>query len=259
VDEDYSGGCHDLKAHRHAGWQGVPTNLEVAVLQPHGHHRAIAGCSLGYEGVVRDIPTWLDSADSCVSIDRERVYACGLSMGGLESLLAVGHYPDVFAAAFVFNPVVDVARWHEDLASGRLAALGSDGGAIAIVDEVGGLPSEVPERYRERTPTHLLSGLAEVPLTIWWSRADSVVPRQTEYHGKHLYDALKHRHPNAPVSEYDHTARYGYGDRPSVLEGWAIHETSEYEFAMRWLLLHRLRSRLLRGHGQVSRPAVSAS
>lgn len=239
VDEDYDGGCPGIKATRHSGWRGVATDLGVAILQPMGHHRRVPGCSLGFEAVICDIPSWLQVVDANVTIDRQRVYACGLSMGGLESLLAAAHLPDVFAAAFVFNPVVDVARWHDDLATTPIEELREEGGARRIALEVGGRPSEVPDLYRARTPMALLSNLARVPLTIWWSRVDSVVPGQATHHGKHLFDALKATDPAAPVSEYDHTSRYGYGDAPTLLEGWAIHESSDYRLAARWLLAHR--------------------
>jgi pimeloyl-ACP methyl ester carboxylesterase len=244
VDEDYHGGCAGLKAPGHRGWLGVPTDAGVAVLQPEGHHRVVDGCSLGYEGVGRDVPAWLDAVRAVAPVDEARVYACGLSMGGQESLLMAALNPGVIAAVFAFNPVVDVAAWHEDLArttSAELRAEGSDG---RIADEVGGPPAEVPDAYAARNVLARPGGLdvlRSVPIAVWWSHLDLVVPRQSECHGKRLYDELKRLDPHAPVTEYDHTARYRLTEPPTDDERWAIHETADYRFATEWLLLHRRR------------------
>jgi hypothetical protein len=163
-------------------------------------------------------------------------------MGGLESLLMAGTYPEQFAAAFVFNPVVDLAVWHEDLAGTTNRELRAEASDRLIADEVGGTPGEVPERYEQRTAFAVLDGLRHVPLSIWWSHLDLVVPRQAERHGKRLYDELKRIDPTTPVTEYDHTARFALSEPPTDDERWAIHETADYRFATHWLLLHRRHS-----------------
>ena len=249
VDDDYYGGCSGLKAARHSGWRGVPSELGVAVLQPFGHHRAVEWCSMGYAGVIRDVPAWIDVVDDAVGIDRDRVYGCGLSMGGLESLLAAAHHPRLFAAVFAFNPVVDARAWYEDLARTESAELRAEGSDTLIAREVGGLPNEIPGAWAERSVFGAIDGLRTMPTTIWWSRVDLVVPRQAERHGKHLYDELKRRDPAAPVSEYDHTNRCGFAEPLTDDERWAIHESSEYAFAARWLLLHRRWRAPSRGDG----------
>jgi pimeloyl-ACP methyl ester carboxylesterase len=239
VDEDYRGGCVGLKAPAHHGWSGVPSDLGVAVLQPEGHHRIVERCSMGYEGVVRDVPAWIEAVDAVVPVDRARIYACGLSMGGLESLLMAGHHPDLFAAVFVFNPVVDPAAWHDDLARTSSSELRAERSDEAIEREVGASPADDPAAYARRDAFGVLDGLRRVPITIWWSHLDLVVPRQAERHGKRLYDEIKRLDPNAPVSEYNHTARCAVDPVPTDDQRWAIHETSDYRFAARWLLLHR--------------------
>jgi pimeloyl-ACP methyl ester carboxylesterase len=241
VEEDYHGGCVGLKAASHRGWLGVPSEAGVAILQPEGHHRAVARCSMGYEGVVRDLPAWIAAVEMVVRIDPSRVYAAGLSMGGLESLLLVGTYPDRFAAAFAFNPVVDAAAWHEDLVQTTSRELRAEGSDALIAAEVGGTPHDVPEDYVRRSAFGVLDGLRRVPLSIWWSRLDLIVPRQAECHGRRLYDEIKRLDPDAPVSEYEHTARHTLSDPPTDDERWAIHETADYALATRWLLQHVLR------------------
>jgi predicted peptidase len=174
-------------------------------------------------------------------VDRDRVYACGLSMGALEALLLAGSRPDLFAAAFAFNPVVDTRAWQEDLARTANAELRSEGSDRLIAQEVGGSPDEVPEAYAARSAFAVLDGLRTVPVTIWWSHLDLVVPRQAERHGKRLYDELKRLDPTAPVSEYDHSSRYGLPAAPTDDQRWAVHESSDYRRA-HWLLLHRARA-----------------
>jgi pimeloyl-ACP methyl ester carboxylesterase len=243
VEEDYHGGCIGLKAPEHRGWRGVPTRANVAVLQPDGHHRAIERCSMGYEGVWRDVPAWIAAVEAVAPVDRTRIYASGLSMGGQESLLMAAHHPDVFAAAFVFNPVVDAAAWQEDLERTSNADLRAEGSDRLIVAEVGGSPAAVPDEYERRSVFGVLEGLRSLPISIWWSHLDLVVPRQVERHGMRLYDELKRLDPNGPVSEYNHTARSDLPPDPSDDQRWAIHETADYGFAVSWLLLHRLRRR----------------
>ncbi len=247
VDDDYHGGCQGLRADEHRGWLDVASDWGIAVLQPEGHHRAVAGCSMGYAGVVQDAPVWIDAVDEQAGVDRDRVYACGLSMGALEALLTVGSHPDLFAAAFAFNPVVDSRAWQEDLARTTSAELRAEGNDRLIAQEVGGLPEELPEAYAARSAFAVLDGLRSVPVTIWWSPVDVVVPRQAECHGKHLYDELKRLDPNAPVIEYDHTSRHGLPAAPTDDQRWAVHESSNYRLAADWLLLHRRASGLVGG------------
>jgi pimeloyl-ACP methyl ester carboxylesterase len=242
VEEDYHGGCAGLKAAGHRGWLGVPSEAGVAVLQPEGHHRVVERCSMGYEGGVLDVAAWIEAVDGVVRVDRERVYACGLSMGGQESLLMAGSHPDRFAAVFVFNPVVDPAAWQEDLARTANAELRAEGSDELIAAEVGGAPDAVPDAYARRNAFSVVDGLRSIPISIWWSPLDLVVPRQVERHGKRLYDELKRLDPDAPVSEYNHTARCPLSAEPTDDERWGIHETSDYAFATRWLLLHRRRA-----------------
>lgn len=239
VEEDYHGGCVGLKAQEHRGWLGVPTDLGVAVLQPDGHHRAVEGCSMGYEGVWHDVPAWIAAVERLVPVDPARVYACGLSMGGQESLLMAGHHPDRFAAAFVFNPVVDAAAWREDLARTDNAELRAEGSDRLIADEVGGTPEDAPGAYEVRSAFSVLDALRAIPLMIWWSPLDLVVPRQAECHGKRLHDELRRLDLLAPVGERDHTAQHRLSDPPTDDERWGIHETADYALATRWLLRHR--------------------
>jgi pimeloyl-ACP methyl ester carboxylesterase len=239
VEEDYHGGCVGLQAAEHRGWRGVPSELGVAVIQPDGHHRAVERCSLGYEGVWVDAPAWLAATDAIVPVDRSRVYACGLSMGGQESLLIAGHQPGMIAAVFVFNPVVDAAAWHDDLARTPSAALRAEGSERLIAEEVGGTPADAPAAYARRSAFSVLPALTAIPISIWWSPLDLVVPRQAECHGKRLFDELRRLDPNAPVTEHDHTSQHRLSDPPTERECWGIHETSDYASAARWLLRHR--------------------
>jgi pimeloyl-ACP methyl ester carboxylesterase len=239
VEDDYHGGCQGLKTDEHRGWLDVASDWQIAVLQPEGHHRAVPGCSMGYEGVLRDAPVWIDAVDDAARVDRDRVYACGLSMGALEALLMAGSRPDLFAAAFAFNPVVDTRAWQEDLARTANAELRAEGSDRLIAQEVGGMPDDVPEAYAPRSAFAVLDGLCKVPVTIWWSPVDLVVPRQAECHGKRLYDELKRLDPSAPATEYDHTPRYGLPAAPTDDQRWAVHESSDYRLATEWLLRHR--------------------
>jgi dipeptidyl aminopeptidase/acylaminoacyl peptidase len=175
-------------------------------------------------------------AGSQYPIDTTRVYACGLSMGGQEALMAAGCHPDVFAAVVAFNPVVDLAALQQDMQeSDRIR--GTDA-AMRIASEVGGLPDEAPEAYAERSPLRHVEGLARVPTMLYWSDRDFVVPRQVTHHSYHLYQLVKGLSVTSPICEYNHTHSHGVTEF-TLDVCWQLHEWSDYELALRWLLIHR--------------------
>jgi predicted peptidase len=238
AQQDYHGGLEGLKRGHHAGWRGLAEQYGVIVALPHGHHRRIELCSLASPEQIDDMVYLIDHlATEGYSVDRSRVYACGLSMGGQEALIAAGRHPGRFAAVFAFNPIVDLAAWQQDLASTSVEEIREFGTAQKIVDEVGGLPEQVPEAYAMRSAITYADRLAQEPTFLYWTAHDLVVPRQLERHSYRLYQAIKNRSITAPVAEYEHTASHGL----SALDEetcWQLHEWCDYELALRWLLTH---------------------
>jgi dipeptidyl aminopeptidase/acylaminoacyl peptidase len=118
----------------------------------------------------------------------------GWSWGGYISALAIGLHPDTFAAAIAGIPVCDSVMTHEDCSPSQQAY------DRAIM---GGSPSEVPERYAERSPSTYLDAV-RTPLLIIAGEHDSACPiRQVRWYtaelekrGRsvqlHVYDAGHH-------------------------------------------------------------------
>ena len=118
----------------------------------------------------------------------------GWSWGGYISALAIGLHPDTFAAAIAGIPVCDSVMTHEDCSPSQQAY------DRAIM---GGTPSEVPERYAERSPSTYLDAV-RTPLLIIAGEHDSACPiRQVRWYTAeleergqsvqlHVYDAGHH-------------------------------------------------------------------
>ena len=125
-------------------------------------------------------------------IDTDRVYAVGGSMGGQETLLLLGQFPDLLAGAVAIDSVTNFNRRYADFAlSPRTRGLQ----ALARL-EVGGTPRTNPVGYVLRSPTHWLRQVARsgVPLSLWWSIADLIVQDQV-HQSAHFYAELRQRRP----------------------------------------------------------------
>jgi dipeptidyl aminopeptidase/acylaminoacyl peptidase len=242
--ENFHGGAAHTVVQHH-GWLGVAERYGVIVVAPETVGRANALTSLGYEGTLQDSMAAIDAVKELgYRVDPERVYACGLSMGGQEALLLLARNPGVFAAGVAFNPVVDLIAWHEDFCASPYYAemAGEDPKLDALFRiEIGGTPLEVPDAYRARSPIAYAEQLAKLPLLLYWSHLDDIVPNQATSQTVALYNAIKAIDPLAPVAEFNHTWSHGY-TLFDFQERWALHEYNDYDMAARWLLTHHRRA-----------------
>jgi len=142
--ENFSSGATDLLQH-FDGWTGLSDRYKVIIALPLGHGRVHEKISLGWIGQIEDIVS-IPKILKKMNIQTDRVYASGLSMGGKDTLIACGMYPDFFRAGFIFNAIADLANWYEDIihenCDRKLLDFTID---KLIVEEVGGTPSERPE------------------------------------------------------------------------------------------------------------------
>ncbi|MCC6146971.1 MAG: prolyl oligopeptidase family serine peptidase [Anaerolineaceae bacterium] len=236
--QDYHGGLPGLNRTYHRGYYNLASKYNVTIAMPHGHHHSSENSSLANPPHIQDmacIPEIL--AANGFSVDRGRIYVCGLSMGGLEALVLAGQYPGLIAAAVAFNPIVDLAAWQEDMENSPLPEIKEFGTAENISAEVGGRPADVPRLYKERSVFPYIEGLAHVPTLIFWSNLDIIVPRQRERHTYQLYLQVKAVDPDSPIVEYNHTKIHGKID-PSIKTRWMLHEWCDYDWALQWLLHH---------------------
>ena len=116
--ENHSHGAPDL-LYPFKGWSGIPDKYKVVIALPLGHGRYFEKVSLAWEaqlGDIAKIPSVLDELN--IGVKKEKIYICGLSMGGMETLVAVALYPGLFKAGFSFNAVIDLVKWYKDIVKG---------------------------------------------------------------------------------------------------------------------------------------------
>lgn len=93
----------------------------------------------GSELAMADLRAALDLAGAARRIDHERVYAIGVSGGGMMTLLAAARMPEVWAGASAWVPVTDLAAWHAET-----RAAGRDKYARDVEQVCGGPPGASP-------------------------------------------------------------------------------------------------------------------
>lgn len=198
------------------------------VVAPRSRGRALAGISLAWQDHLD--ATWATVQEVCERFHTEVVVVGGLSMGGQEALvLAAQHAPDV-AAVWAVNPVVDLARWHDDIRD-RRTSNALQGADATIREELGGPPSDLPDEYAHRSPITYAAALAAptnhqpanpaaptsrrtaevagptgrqgaeqmvptgrraggVAVRLVWSEADTIIPGQATYQAHALAEQL---------------------------------------------------------------------
>ncbi|PWB51568.1 MAG: hypothetical protein C3F13_14120 [Anaerolineales bacterium] len=234
--EDYHIGLKGLSRGYHSGWYGMAEQYGVGIVMPHGHHRAAELCSLASPEQISDMVQLIDEVEAIgVLIDRHRIYACGLSMGGQEALVLAGAHPEVVAAVVAFNPIIDLAFWQRSLATSEIEDIRAFGTDQKIINEVGGSPDKVPELYNERSPIHYFGNLTNTPILLYWSEKDLIVPEQEAIHSYRLYQLIKGVSSTSPIAEFNHTFTHGITEFGKI-ERWQLHEWCDYDLALRWLL-----------------------
>jgi predicted peptidase len=234
--ENFASGTPDLLQH-FKGWTGISDNYKVVIALPYGHGKVHDKICLGFTAQIEDlisIPQILSQMH--ITINREKIYLCGLSMGGMETLTALGLYPGIFTAGISFNAIADLAGWYEDIVhhrtDGKLIDFGID---KLIVEELGGTPAECPEEYDKRSAINNIDNLAKTKLMIYWSSKESIVVNQERSQSKHLFDAVKRKYPHSHIYEKDHSYDHGFHSF-NAEECIRCHEYSDFDLAVRWLL-----------------------
>ena len=100
-------------------------------------------------------------------VDGERIYLTGRSGGGHMTMLMVGRYPDLWAAAVAWVGISDLAAWHETHKDGKYGEM--------IRQSVGGAPgesSDIDAELMARSPITYLVNAKDVALEIAAGRHD---------------------------------------------------------------------------------------
>jgi dipeptidyl aminopeptidase/acylaminoacyl peptidase len=177
-------------------WRDAPVRHGVIAIFPHGHSRKLDLRSLAWRGQISDMASFPRMIEDLgYPVDRSRIYAAGISMGGMESLVLAGKHPDLLAGVVSFNGVIDLAAWFYDCAPdvcGRMEF------------EMGGTPEQVPEEYAARSPINYSATIAKVPVLMYWDPDDKIVQFQEEKQSGRLYRLVKEIDPNAPMEGRRH-------------------------------------------------------
>ena len=112
-----------------------------------------------------------------LSIDDNRVYLLGCSMGGGAALTFAGRHPDLIAAVCDVFGVADFERFYRE---GHYCA--------SIADAFGGTPDAIPGVYRERSGISYAAQFKNIPLIVLHGDKDKTVPL---WNSQVLVDKLK--------------------------------------------------------------------
>jgi pimeloyl-ACP methyl ester carboxylesterase len=143
----------------------------VAVLSLESFGARLPAASLGWPAHLDAYAAAIETAGTLAAIDRSRIFACGISMGGLESLLLAGRLSPLIRAVAVQNAPVDLIALHEvcDADTREL-----------VRTEIGGDPDTVRERYLERGAARYRKELAAVAVQLRLNDQDRLVTANTQ-------------------------------------------------------------------------------
>lgn len=120
-------------------------------------HPEACGSELAQQDIL-DAVAWVREQ---YPVDANRIYLTGASGGGHMTLLMVGRYPELWAAASAWVPITDLSDWHAQHAGGRYGAM--------LRASCGGAPGDSPavdQEYRQRSPITHIHRAVDVPLDI---------------------------------------------------------------------------------------------
>ena len=148
-----------------------------------------------------DVINLVNYMKSRYSVDADRVYLTGISMGaGIATTVAAKH-PDVFAAIVEERGPTDLAEWYDHSRTKGLQYHG------VLYSEMGlKSPEQSPFEYQRRSARQMAQNLKHVPIAITHGISDTIVPVS---HGRLLDNALQGY--GAEVVEY-HEYQGTHGD-----------------------------------------------
>ena len=139
-----------------------------AMLHPDLRGPAVHPAAAGSDAAFADLRAAIAVARESRSIDPDRIYAVGVSGGGMMALLAAARMPETWAAASAWVPVTDLAAWHADSLARRNKyakeielVCGGPPGASAAVDAAYALRSVVGrlESFKPSFPLDINTGI----------------------------------------------------------------------------------------------------
>ena len=216
-------------------WGKLPTVGGFAVVCPEGEGRRLGLYSWGAPGQIDDLarmPAFVRRTLRWIRVEAHRVYAVGGSMGGQEALLLAARYPQLLSGVIAFDAVTNLAAQYREFPNLRCnrrcllawrLPLGSALQHLASA-EVGGSPSTNPKGYARRSPLHYARRLAHagVPLELWWSQSDLVVPGQQQHQSGALFTRILRLNPHAQIEAFVGAWRHSAEERATARLPFAL-------------------------------------
>ena len=163
------------------GWALLLPEFRGPNLRSNPHGREACGSELARQDI-------LDALDHVLKTERiasDRIFLLGASGGGHAALLTAARSPERWRGIAVWCPVSDLMEWHTFFGRGNSYA-------AELEYCLGGVPDELPERYRERSPLTYAETLSRLPLSIHQGRHDDIVPWKMTHR---LYEEIEHFSP----------------------------------------------------------------
>jgi pimeloyl-ACP methyl ester carboxylesterase len=197
-------------------WKDAPIRHGVIAVFPFGHSRRLDLRSLASRGQMLDLAA-LPGEIECAGlrVDSQRIYASGISMGGMEGLVLAGQHPDLLAAVVSFNGGIDLSAWDRDCAPDV---------AERMAFEIGGTPDELPEEYAARSPISYADAISRVPVLMYWDPNDEIVQHQEEKQSGALHRLVMEKRSDAPMTVRRHERGHTYVN-PGIALKWLLTHT----------------------------------
>lgn len=142
----------------------------------------------------------IDFLGSKLSINPERFYVMGCSMGGASALVFTIRHPEKVTAACDIFGITDYVKFYNN---------GSYNNSIKVA--YGGTPLQKPDYYAERSAVNYINILKNKPLLVIHGNCDAIVPK---LHSDELVEKLK-----AANADVEYIVVPGVGHYNSIIKG----------------------------------------
>ena len=201
-------------------WSGVADRFGVIVLYPRHQGKINPRVSFGSRKQLLNLMAAIAEAKKRYPVDASKIYAGGISQGGVETLLLVGEHPEQFAGAIAINPIADMLAFYEDVAPDKIEATTDpplrklrqqQWPALrnVMVADFGGTPETARPEYYRRSGLIFARQLASVPLLLYWAENDELIPNGATRQSGMLAGLIRTFNP-AAFQEVKHSGGHGY-------------------------------------------------
>lgn len=201
-------------------WSGVCDQFHVIIVYPRHQGKVNPRVSLGSDKQMLNLIAAIEEVQRRYKVDPKRIYAAGLSQGGIETLLLLGRGSGKFAGGMAINPIVDLLAFYDDTRAGKAEQTTDESlkklrvpqwAALHKLLEVdlGGTPDTARPEYYRRSAVAYAKQLASVPLMIYWADNDELIP-DGEHHQSGMLAQLIRKFAPVAFHEIKHSGGHGY-------------------------------------------------